>query len=238
MVYSGEFQKRGLPHAHIVLFLHRDNKILNPKDIDGIISAEIPDINQNPTLYKIVTNLMMHGPFGVSNMKSPCMRDQACMKHFPKKFNEFTSIDDDRYLVYRRRDNGAQVEKSRVLLDNRFVVPYYNLKILLKYRAHINVEWCNQSRAVKYLFKYINKGNDRVTAGLVRKQKDSDDVIVIDEIQEYYDCRYVSACEAIWRIFSFEIHYRTSLVERLSYHLPNEQTVIFNENDSIDSVVM
>ena len=38
-------------------------------------------------------------------------------------------------------------------------------------------------------------------------------------------------------IFSFEIHYRTPPVERLSYHLPNEQNVIFNENDSIDSVV-
>ena len=33
VVYSVEFQKRGLPHAHTVLFLHRDYKIPHPSDI-------------------------------------------------------------------------------------------------------------------------------------------------------------------------------------------------------------
>ncbi|PHT78408.1 hypothetical protein T459_16460 [Capsicum annuum] len=77
----------------------------------------------------------------------------------------------------------------------------------MKYGAHINVEWCNQSKSIKYLFKYVNKGHDRATIAFSQSIHDegSQDV---DEINMYYDCRYISPCEAAWRIFGFFIHYR------------------------------
>jgi len=37
--YTVEFQKRGLPHAHILLWLDGEKKLRNPTDIDGVISA-------------------------------------------------------------------------------------------------------------------------------------------------------------------------------------------------------
>ena len=68
----------------------------------------------------------------------------------------------------------------------------------MKYNAHINVEWCNKTNAIKYLFKYINKGIDRIGAKIT----------VDNEVKDYVDCRYISACEAVWRILGYEIHYR------------------------------
>jgi len=51
-MYTTEFQKRGLPHAHILIFLHPSSKYPNPEDIDKIICAEIPDPNKHIAGYK------------------------------------------------------------------------------------------------------------------------------------------------------------------------------------------
>ncbi|XP_020972552.1 uncharacterized protein LOC110269208 [Arachis ipaensis] len=208
VVYTIEFQKHGLPHAHILLFLHHDDKFPTEKDMDRIISAEIPNKVNDPLYYEAVEKHMMHGPCGSIRKDSPCMKNGQCMRHFPKRFVASTTIDEDGYPVYRRRDDGKIITKSGVELDNRYVVPH-NRKLLLKYGAHINVEWCNQSRSIKYLFRYVNKGQMTV---------------------------YISSCEAAWRIFGYSIHYRNPSVVRLGFQLPGEQPVIFKDDENMDDV--
>ena len=44
-------------------------------------------------------------------------------------------------------------------IDNSWVVPY-NPVLMMKYNAHINVELVASIAGIKYLFKYISKGND------------------------------------------------------------------------------
>lgn len=53
-MYTIEFQKRGLPHVHLLLFLHPDNKYPSSDEIDQIISAEIPSQQDDPELYSLV----------------------------------------------------------------------------------------------------------------------------------------------------------------------------------------
>ncbi|XP_075475631.1 uncharacterized protein LOC142507875 [Primulina tabacum] len=236
VIYTVEFQKRGLPHAHILLFLCKEDKYPTPEAINGIISAEIPYEKEDPVYYGAVCDLMMHDPCGDARKKSACMSDGRCTKNFPKKFVEVTSIDEDGYPVYRRRDNAQTILKNGVNLDNIFVVPH-NHYLLIRYGARINAEWCNQSRAIKYLFKYINKGHDRVTASFYQSSDNDNFGKIVDEVNMYYDCRYISPCEAAWRIFGFEIQYRDPPVERLSFHLPNEQNIIFSDIDQIDTVL-
>ncbi|XP_019186531.1 PREDICTED: uncharacterized protein LOC109181233 [Ipomoea nil] len=236
VIYTIEFQKRGLPHAHILLFLQATTDFADPAFMDTIISAEIPDKHSDIEYYQAVEEFMLHGPCGVARIKSPCMANGKCSKHFPKRYIDASHFDQDGYPLYRRRDDKKTIKKNGIELDNRYVVPH-NRYLLLKYKAHINVEWCNQSRSIKYLFKYVNKGNDRVTAEFYKTSMDEAGNEIVDEINMYYDCRYVSACEAAWRLFSFEIQYRTPPVERLSFHLPDCQSVVFQDDDSIDNVL-
>ena len=207
-------------------------KCKEPAQIDQILSAEIPDKNKDPEAYAAVENFMMHGPCGEANKKSPCMMENKCTKHFPKRYNVNTTIDEDGFPVYRRRDDGRNVKKSGTTLDNGFVVPY-NRNLLVKFQAHINVEWCNRSRSIKYLFKYIHKEDDHVTALL--KERDTSNET--DEIKKYLEMRYISTTEACWRIFQFDLHYRDPPVERLPFHLENEQQVIFPDSTDLERIV-
>lgn len=160
-IYTIEFQRRGLPDAHILFWLHPNNKYPTAQDIDKIISAEIPSKEDDLHIFNAVSQFMLHGPCGTANKNAPCNDgNDVCNRNFPKKFCAETIIDKDGFPTYRRRDDGRHIKKGDVNLDNRFVVPY-NRHLLLAFQAHINVEWCNKSRAIKYLFKYIHKGPDR-----------------------------------------------------------------------------
>ncbi|GJV76911.1 DNA helicase [Tanacetum coccineum] len=64
IVYTIEFHKRGLPHCHTLLWVDSSSKIRNAVEIDEYISAGIPDPVEDPKGYKVVTELMMHGPCG------------------------------------------------------------------------------------------------------------------------------------------------------------------------------
>jgi hypothetical protein len=62
-------------------------------------------------------------------------------------------------------------------------------------------------------------------------------VTVSDEIKAYLGCRYMFAIEVCWRIFQFEINYRELVVEKLNFHLENEQPAVFDDSDYLDNVL-
>ena len=63
-VHVIEFQKRGLPHPHMLIILKPEYKITSPDQYDKFVSAELPDEEKYPRLHQLVAKHMMHGPYG------------------------------------------------------------------------------------------------------------------------------------------------------------------------------
>jgi hypothetical protein len=203
-MHTVEFQKRGLPHMHCLFFLKSGHKITSAEDVDAVISAVWPDPKTQPALFEVVKRCMVHGPCGAVNPSAPCMRDGKCSKRFPKPFCESTSIDQEGYPDYRRPNDGRSYQINARNVDNSWIVPH-NPFLSVRYNCHINVETCVSFSTIKYLTKYIHKGSDQATIEIFQG----------DEVKKYIDSRYVSACEACFRIFEFRLHNHFPTVYRL-----------------------
>ncbi|UYV66868.1 hypothetical protein LAZ67_4003184 [Cordylochernes scorpioides] len=223
-MFTIEWQKRGLPHSHILIWL-KDK--IHPIQIDNVISAEIPNPEEDPNLYEVVIKNMIHGPCGTFNINAPCMKNGKCSKNYPRDLISDTQTGFDGYPRYRRRapENGGFKGKlkgrgnTEIEVDNKWVVPYSPL-LSRMFKAHINVEYCHSVKSIKYICKYVNKGNDMAIFGLSKENTN-------DEISQYLLGRYISSNEAVWRILSFPIHERHPNVVHLSVHLENGQRVYF-----------
>jgi hypothetical protein len=225
-VYTIEFQKRGLPHMHLLIYLKQEDKIRTPVQVDQVVSAEFPDPVLKPALFGIIKRCMVHGPCGINNPNASCMEDGKCTKRYPRAFVEETILDQNGYPLYRRR-NTRQVYIDGVHeVDNRNVVPY-NPYLSEMFDCHINVEVCGGVGGVKYIHKYIYKGGDRSTYVINGR----------DEIQQYLDSRYISPPEAVHRLLGFSLHEEFPNVVRLALHLPGMHRIIFKSNESLSDVV-
>ncbi len=86
-IYVIEFQKRGLLHAHIFMFFTEDCKPHTVKDVDRMISAELPNSETNKLAHKTVARCMMHGPCGAAFPNASCMEEGKCKNNIHASSN-------------------------------------------------------------------------------------------------------------------------------------------------------
>jgi len=236
-----EWQKRGLPHAHILLVLDRNFRPTTAEDVDRVVKAEFPpNTKENELLRNLVGRHQTHKCKEESCRHDTPQGEPTCAKNFPMAYSPFTNCDGDSYPQYRRRHIPSDVWKppsawrnGSTPVHNSNVVPY-NPYLLLKYRCHINVEIVTHISAVKYLYKYVYKGHDRVVAKVSRVDGDGE---VINEIQGYMDGRYICTSEALWRLFKFRTHADSHSVQELGLYLPGEHAVAFNTDTEAEQIV-
>ncbi|EFA13532.1 hypothetical protein TcasGA2_TC004078 [Tribolium castaneum] len=92
-MYVIEFQKRGLPHAHILLTLRPEDKLQTEQEVDSAVSARIPNPQQEPQMYELIKRHFIHRPCGgVEHANAACIIDGRCSKGYPKAFRESTVL--------------------------------------------------------------------------------------------------------------------------------------------------
>ena len=132
------------------------------------------------TLSEFVVSRMAHDPCGAhvpGGKYCRCMRNGKCSAKMPRDIRQDTDGCVDGYAAYRRREflleddmvpmptkkkfvsrwvKGGKRGKNGILctFDGRWL-PGYNPALLMKYRLHINVEYCGSIKAINYLYKYI-----------------------------------------------------------------------------------
>ena len=159
------------------------------------------------------------------------MVEGKCSKRYPWALIPETITGDDGYPLYHRRstaDNGrstiVKVNQQDIEVDNRWIVPCSRL-LSKTFNAHINVEFCQSVKSIKYICKYVTKGSDMAVIGWCGEfQRWS------HSISNGTPC---SSNEAIWRIFSFAIHERHPTVIHLSVHLENGQRVYYTAENAL-----
>jgi hypothetical protein len=226
IVWRVEWQKRGLPHLHLLVILK--DHIHTAAQIDLIVSAEIPDSDTNPMLFGLVTQFHLHKPCDMCE-SAGCRRlnaDGSCHRKYPKEMHPRTRIDGDKFPIYRRRARYFVEVKdynnnTRIITDE-WVVPYSPF-LLLRYGCHINVEIAAHVKTFKYLYKYVLKSPDSAA-------------IVIDEIEAFIHGRLLSASEAAFRILGLRLHQEWPPVTCLDLHLPNHERMIFDPRMSIQEI--
>ncbi|XP_021747560.1 uncharacterized protein LOC110713417 [Chenopodium quinoa] len=98
---------------------------------------------------------------------------------------EETKSNSDGYPLYRRRATCDTVKVRGVEMDNSWVIPY-NPYLLAYFNCHLNVEVCSTIKTVKYLYKYVYKGHDKISFNIVQTK---DGVPMQDEIEQYQSGR-------------------------------------------------
>ncbi|XP_074298441.1 uncharacterized protein LOC141629320 [Silene latifolia] len=179
---------------------------------------------------------MMHGPCGKLNPDCSCMHHKKTKGHckygYPKQFTPETTNNSDGYPEYRRRNTGDIVTIRNHEQDNRWVIPY-NPYLMTLFDCHLNVEVCSTIQAVKYLYKYVYKGHDKVSFNVTP----TDGPQVIDEIERFQSGRWVSPCEAMWRIYGFDLYEMHPPVMALQIHLANMQSIQMRLHEHLESVL-
>jgi len=89
----------------------------------------------------------------------------------------------------------------------------------------MNVEVCTTVKSVKYIFKYIHKGNGAAHVEIRQNYRNH------GEILQHLNACYVRPHQAVFRIMQYEMREKSHTIIRLAVHLPLQQNVYYHNGN-------
>jgi hypothetical protein len=192
-----EWQKRGLPHAHILLRVHvpgLDMPTPSMRAINRVTTAEVSQLRTRMGR-RIYRNTMRHKCTKACRSRLHRCTDAAscvlqpvpCKKKFPWPIKRRTQLDPRTgYVIYRRRQ---PADRLGVEVSEKVLVAWGG--------GHANTKVVSTGQIICYLFGYCFKGNDRATWFTELEASNG------DQFRAYRRSRYLSSMEAAHRGFEF-----------------------------------
>ncbi|XP_078447566.1 uncharacterized protein LOC144716317 [Wolffia australiana] len=158
---------------------------------------------------------ILDDPYKSKTLEDIAKIEGKCSKKFPKEFISSPQVNNDGHPLYQRRNDGRVIQKGSHLIDNQWIVPY-NKYLCKVFNSHINEEICSSILLVKYLYKYVYKGQDCIQARVALKNAPRDSAVadVAQDMQKMYPSVYA-----------------------LQVHTENMQSVVYAKDEPVSDIM-
>ena len=164
-----EYQMRGAPHAHLVLWIDKSPLIGREsneevlKFIQRYITCSVPNIDESPTLNKLVNNFQRHKCGTYCQRKYKTRAGQfltRCRFGFPRASRD-EAIMNDLFSCLRQRSKRQSTKRLYELrrTTGESYINDYNPTILFQMEANVDVQYIGESSwsLAKYVTSYVTK---------------------------------------------------------------------------------
>lgn len=203
-----EFQNRGSPHLHMVVWVKDHPPFTTPEGIeqlDRICSCELPE--ENTELYELV-KIQMHRHSTTCKKNDPT--SNICRFSFPRQVCTATRI------IAHTSDDFIRSGGRICLLKRRYEdrwVNNYNPTLLKLWQANMDIQPCGSNESIAfYIAKYISKAEPtELDVGVaqailqIRREETNISRKLFKICMRILKERQVSACECVYRLAHLEM---------------------------------
>ncbi|XP_054706995.1 uncharacterized protein LOC129216803 [Uloborus diversus] len=232
-----EFQNRGSPHLHMIIWIENHPSFETPEGIlklDEVLTCELPPVDDE--LYEIVKKCQIH------HHTHTCEKNNSdtCRFNFPRKVCTETRIIAHTSDEFIR--NGGRI----CLLKRRPKESYvnnYNKSLLLIWKGNMDIQPCGSNESIAYyVAKYISKSeptqlNSSIAQAIQQIRRDETNISrkLFKICMRLMSERQVSACECVFRLCHLNLRDSSRQCVFLNTRKPEQRYRVLKFNEAGDN---